>query len=149
MKSALDDFIDRSLLLNEVLARLCVCTANCANRNGWSFVTSWENCSKDFIDRSLLFNEVLARLCVCTANRANRNGLESCCIVDNCTNDPKSHGLDWWKVVRAERCGLEWDLFQLCCDRIFRFLGLHDLFLERIHIVNELNVSEYSGRFWC
>src|SRR6218665_62330 len=74
---------------------------------------------------------------------------EACFIVDNCTDDPKSHGLDWWKVVRAERCGLEWALLQLCSDRIFRFLGYHDPVLERIHIVNELNVSEYSGRFWC
>ena len=71
---------------------------------------------------------------------------EACCIVDNCTNDPESHGLDWCKIVRAERCGLEWGLFQFCCDRNFLFLGHDDLVLERIHIVNELNVSEYSGR---
>src|SRR6218665_934111 len=74
---------------------------------------------------------------------------EACCIVDNCTNDRKSHGLEWCKVVRAERCGLEWDLIQLCCDRNFLFLGHDDLALVRIHIVNELNVSEYHGRFWC
>src|SRR6218665_1090481 len=65
----------------------------------------------------------------------HRGENEASCIVDNCTNDPKSHGLDWCKIVRAERCGLEWDLIQLFCDRNFLFLGHDDLVLERIRIV--------------
>ena len=44
----------------------------------------------------------------------------------------QSHGLDWCKVVRAERCGLELDLFQSGCDRNFLFLGHDDLVLGRI-----------------
>ena len=47
----------------------------------------------------------------------------------------KLHGLDWWKDVRAERFGLEWDRIRLRWDRIFLFLGYDDLVLERIHIV--------------
>jgi len=66
--------------------------------------------------------------------------------VDNCTNDPKSHGLDWWKIVRAERCGLELDLFQSCCDRNFLFLGHDDLVLERIALIHDRDVAEYFGR---
>ena len=64
--------------------------------------------------------------------------------MENCTNDPKSHGLDWWKVVRAERCGLEWDLLQLCCDRNFLFLGHDDLVLEKIALMHDRDVAEYS-----